>query len=61
MHIKRTNVPGVYAAGDVVLGLDQVIMRRVKAGVAARRSATTLAASNRSSARLCGLWDFHCG
>ena len=32
---QRTNVPGVYAAGDVVLGLDQISHAMGEGGVAA--------------------------
>lgn len=32
---QRTNVPGLYAAGDVVLGLDQISHAMGEGGVAA--------------------------
>lgn len=41
---QRTSVPGLYAAGDVVLGLDQIIHAMGEAGVAATTLRNDLAA-----------------
>lgn len=44
---QRTSVPGLYAAGDVVLGLDQISHAMGEAGVAATTMRNDLAAERR--------------
>jgi thioredoxin reductase (NADPH) len=46
MHVddhQRTNVPGLYAAGDVVIGLDQISHAMGEGGVAATTMRNDLA------------------
>lgn len=45
---QRTSLPGLYAAGDVVLGLDQITHAMGEAGVAATTIRNDLAAANPS-------------
>jgi thioredoxin reductase (NADPH) len=42
-HHQRTTVPGLYAAGDAVLGLDQISHAMDEAGVAATAVRNSLA------------------
>ena len=44
---KRTNVPGLYAAGDVVIGLDQISHAMGQGGVAATTIRNDLCAKQR--------------
>ena len=55
---QRTSVPGLYAAGDVVIGLDQISHAMGEGGVAATTIrndlAQTAAAAARAGCRKCG-------
>ena len=53
---QRTSVPGLYAAGDVVIGLDQISHAMGEGGVAATTISNDLCSGNRFGANRLEKW-----